>query len=221
MVSASAAFAQTTASNIDQMTGWSNCGSCAGPGGQGANTPRALTQHLSSPSMDGKSAKFSIAPKSKYAAALWWKQLGAHSNATHFVYDLYFYLTNPSVSQSLEFDANQSVGGHKYIFGTQCNIKGSKQWDIWAAGKSWIPSGIYCAMPSAYKWHHLTEEFQRVNGKVKFVSITIDGVKHFINRSYAPKAARVNELNVAVQLDGNSTAADYSMWVDKINFKYW
>jgi hypothetical protein len=165
--------------------------------------------------------KVAIAGTKAYSAALWWKQLGARPNATHFVYDISYYLQNPSAAQSLEFDANQSIGGKRYIFGTQCNVRGSHEWDIYSATQHWLRSGIGCSLPSAYKWHHLTWEFQRVGSSVKFVSVTLDGVKHYINKSYAAKLAHSSELNIAVQLDGNSKHTAYSMWVDKATLTYW
>ena len=222
-IAATIASGQTsgTISNIDQMPGWKSCGSCAGKGGVGPNTPRSLIQHVASPSMDGSAMKVSIAGKKAFSAALWWKQLGAKPSATHFVYDVSFYLQNPSAAQSLEFDANQSLNGKKYIFGTQCNVRGSHQWDIYSASKHWLRSGIGCSLPTAYKWHHLTWEFQRVGTSVKFVSVTYDGKKHYINKTYAAKPGGARELNIAVQLDGNRTHTAYSMWVDKASLKYW
>jgi len=210
-----------TFSDIDEMTGWSSCDVCAGPGGNGATTPHSLTQNLANPAMDGKAAQFSIGGTSPYAAALWWKQLGAVPTATKFTYDLYFYLKDPSMSQALEFDANQTVNGSMYVFGTQCNLKGSKQWDIWDYNQHWIPTGIPCAVPTAYAWHHLTWEFERVNGKMHYIAVTLDGKKSYVDRLQVPRPKTTPELNVAVQLDGNSAMTDYSEWVDKISLKIW
>src|SRR5436309_1024751 len=84
------AYSQTF-SNIDNTSGWQSCGSCAGSGGTGPNTPRSLSLAQASPSLDGSSAKFSIFPTSSYSNALWWKQLGGTS-AYHFVYDFYSYI---------------------------------------------------------------------------------------------------------------------------------
>src|SRR5579864_6564599 len=93
------AFSQSTYSNINNLSGWQSCGSCAGSGGTGPNTPRSLTLHISSPSLDGNSARFSIAPTQAFANALWWKQLGGTS-ATNFIYDFQIYIKNPSASQA-------------------------------------------------------------------------------------------------------------------------
>src|SRR5579864_8258688 len=97
------AFSQSTYSNINTLSGWQSCGSCAGSGGTGPNTPRSITLGIASPSLDGKSVRFSIAPTQAFSNALWWKQLGG-SNANNFIYDFFIYIKNPSASQALEFD---------------------------------------------------------------------------------------------------------------------
>ena len=207
--------------NIDQKSGWQNCGSCAGPGGQGATVPYSMTQGRSNPSMDGNGTEFWIGGKTPYAAALWWNQLGAQPGASHFIYDMYFYVVNPSAPQALEFDINQSVNGRKYIFGTECNPRGTGQWDVWDAVSSrWIGTGVACAAPSPYTWHHVTIEADRQGTQTHFIAITLDGNKHYINRYYNTQGSGVQELNVAVQLDLNYASTNYSMWTDKISLQY-
>ncbi len=219
---ASSAAAQTTISKIDQMSGWDQCTVCAGTNGAGSSASFSMTRGVSSPSMDGSATKFNLGGTNSYSNALWWKQLGAQSAAHHFVYDIYFYLKTPTSAQALEFDVNQSVGGHKYIFGTECSMKSTKTWRIWSASKSWFSTGVPCGVPSAYTWHHLTWEFQRTtDNKVKFVSVTYDGNKHYLNTVVDPKSSSTNELNVAFQMDGNKYQTDYSTWVDKISLRYW
>jgi hypothetical protein len=214
------ASAGTTYSSV-QKSKWSSCTTCAGANGSGPTATYSQTLYNTNPSITGASSKFSISGTRSYADALWWKQLGANSAATNFKYDLYFYIKNPSAAQALEFDVNQSVGGHKYIFGTECDIKGTHTWRVWSKATSWNNTYIPCGAPSAYQWHHLTEQFQRVNGKVKFVSITLDGRTSYVNRTYYPQSSSVNELNVAFQMDGNSTMTAYQVWVDKVSLTVW
>lgn len=209
-------------SNINQMTGWESCDTCAGWGGSGPTATHTMTQNLSSPSLDGKSAQFYLKGSTPYVAALWWKQLGANSAVSNFSYDLYFYLKTPSAAQALEFDVNQSLNGQKYIFGTQCDIKGNHDWDVYdAAAHKWMQTGIACSAPAAYTWNHLTLEFQRANGMVKFVAVTLNGKKSYINKSYSPASSSAKELNVAVQLDADGTYTPFSEWTDKINLTAW
>ncbi len=209
-------------SDIDQMPGWESCTVCAGANANGPVATYSLAENVSSPSMDGKAAQFNISGKTPYSDALWWKQLGGNNSVSNFTYDLYFYITNPNAPQALEFDVNQSNNAYKFIFGTQCNIKGDHTWDVWGnAAGNWLTTGIPCSTPAAYTWHHLTWQFKRTATQVVYVSITYDGVTHYVNRSYPARTHNVSEINVAVQLDGNNTMAAFSEWIDKVSLTYW
>lgn len=221
LAAVSSAGAQTVKSSIEQMSGWASCSVCAGTNGAGASAPHSMTL-VSSPALSGSSAKFHLGGSTPYANALWWKQLGANNSKTHFTYDVYFYLKTPSSAQALEFDVNQSNGSHKFIFGTECNIKGGHVWDVYDPKYgAWRSTGIYCGQPSAYKWHHLHWEFYRDSTKVHFVSVTLDGVKHYVNRAYYARGSSANEINVAFQMDGDKYQTDYDTWLDKISLTYW
>jgi hypothetical protein len=211
-----------TFSNVEQLTGWQSCDACAGPGGAGPTAPHSITQNVASPSLDGSAAQFWLGGETRYSNALWWKQLGARDSATKFTYDLYFYLKNPSVSQALEFDVNQTLNGNMYIFGTECNLKGSKTWRVFDNYDKWIDTGIACTVPTAYAWHHLVWEFQRTSdNRMHFLSVTLDGKKSYVDQKHRPRPKSVRELNVAFQMDGNSTMTDYSTWLDKVTLKIW
>lgn len=208
--------------NIEQMSKWSSCSACAGAGGSGPVASVYQTLGISSPSMDGNATKFTIKGSTAYANGLWWKQLGANSSAHRFTYDLYFYLKNPSAAQALEFDVNQSLNGKKYIFGTECSIKGSGTWKVYSASSKWVNTGIPCSRPAAYKWHHLIWEFERTSGgNVHFISFTLNGSKHYVNKTYAPKSSSASEINVAFQMDGDKYMTDYDTWLDKVKLTYW
>ncbi len=210
-----------TKSNIEQMVPWDSCTVCAGAGANGPVATFSMVANQASPSLDGKSAKFSISGTHPYSDSLWWKQLGAVDTVTNLKYDVFFYITNPGVAQSLEFDNNQSNGAHKFIFGTQCNIKGG-HWDVWGnAAGNWISTGIACSAPAAFTWHHLTWEFKRTATSVIYVGFTYDGVTHYVNRTYPARAASAHELNVAFQMDGDSVMHAYSTWLDKVSLTYW
>jgi hypothetical protein len=210
-----------TKADIDQMASWASCTVCAGAGGNGPVATFSMVENQLSPSMDGKSAKFSISGTTPYSDALWWKQLGAVDTATHLKYDLYFYITDPTAPQALEFDSNQGNGVHKFIYGTQCAIVDG-HWDVWGnASGNWLSTGIPCSAPAPFVWHHLTWEFQRTSTNVIFIGFTYDGVTHYVNRSYPAKASTTHELNVAFQMDMNSKAKAFSTWLDKVSLTYW
>jgi len=212
--------AHTVKSQIQRMSGWQSCVACAGQNaaGPGASIYTALA---GSPTLSGVSRVFSIASGNPYADSLWWKQLGAANGATNLVYDVYFYLKAPQNAQALEFDSNQANGSLRWIFGTECNIVAG-HWDVWGnASGNWMNTGIPCKMPAAFQWHHLTWQFKRNGGWVTYISFTLDGVTHYVNRSYPARRSGVNELNVAMQLDMRVNHAAFQEWVDNVSLKYW
>jgi hypothetical protein len=176
---------------------------------------------VSSPSLDGGATQFVINGGFAYADAIWWKQLGGDSTATHFVYDAYFYITDTGASEALEFDVNQSTGGRKYTFGTQCGVNYDRQWDVWdTAGGRWRPTGVSCnLLPNT--WNHYTGEFYRANGRTYVVSITLNGVKSYVNASYNSIPSGAYEVNVAFQMDQTAVHRAYSVWLNKVSLTSW
>lgn len=212
----------TAFSLIEQMSGWQSCTTCAGAGGNGPSASFSIQQFVGSPSLNGKSMRFNIGGSRPYSDALWWKQLGAKNGASHFQYDVEFYLTAPQYAQALEFDINQSNGSRKFIFGTQCNIRNGGVWDVWdTAGGAWRHTGVACQMPAAYTWHHLVWEVYRDSTATHFVAVTLDGVKHYVNMTFNSKAQSANELNVAFQMDGDYAQHSYSTWLNYVTLRYW
>jgi len=213
----------TVFSLIEDMSGWKSCDACAGAGGQGPVTPHWMAQFQTTPSLDGSSAEFFVGGTNPYGAALWWRQLGPIDTVTHFVYDMNFYFTDATAPQALEFDVNQSLNGKKFIFGTECDFHGARTWRIWDATLHWQDTGISCtAAQTAKVWHSLRWEFERTSaGKTHFIAVSVDGVRHVVDRFYNPKPSSVRELNVAFQMDGKSTMPDYHVWVDKIKLSVW
>lgn len=209
-------------SGIQAMTGWQNCSTCAGANGAGPVAGFSLLQFQQTPSINRQSAKFSLWGSTPYSDALWWKQLGGNNAATNFRYDLDFYTTAPQLAQSLEFDVNQSNGSKKFIFGTQCNLRGSGRWEVWdTANGAWRATAVPCPVPAANVWHHLTWEFQRNSGQTIFVAVTLDGQRHAVNQTYNARAVSASEVNVAFQMDGDFAQHAYSVWLDNVTLRYW
>jgi hypothetical protein len=213
----------TVFSKIEEMTNWQSCDACAGAGGNGPPTPHWMAQFQTTPALDGASTEFFVGGTNPYGAALWWKQLGPIDSVTHLVYDMNFYFTDAAAPQAMEFDVNQSVGGKKFIFGTECDFHGAKTWRVWDTISHWQDTGVSCsAAQTAKVWHSLRWEFQRTSdSRMHFIAVTVDGVRRVVDRYYRPQASSVRELNVAFQMDGNSTMIDYNVWVDKIKLSVW
>lgn len=212
----------TVISQIQNLTSWQACSSCAGANGTGPVAGFSLVQNQLTPALSGKSSQFNIWGSTPYSAALWWRQLGGNNAATNFKYDLDFYLTAPQYAQALEFDVNQSIGNLKFIFGTQCNIRDGGTWDVWdTANAAWRRTAVPCTTPAGGVWHHLTWEFQRNASQTIFVAVTLDGVRHPINAVYNARPVSATEINTAFQMDGDFAMHPYSVWLDNVTLSYW
>jgi hypothetical protein len=215
----SGAIAKT---DIDQMGGWESCDACAGLNGSGPVDPYSMTQNMNSPSLDGSAATFWLGGNVPWGAALWWKQLGPNDGVSHFVYDMQFYVNNVQVAQGLEFDVNQSVGGLKYIFGTECDARTNGGWRIWdTANAHWMQTEQTCQV-NANAWNHLTWEFERIGNQTHFIAVTLNGYRQVVDKYYyARPVGNAREINVAFQMDGDEHEDNYQAWLDKVTLYYW
>lgn len=239
----STAFSQKTFSNLQSQNGWQGygllpsnyliCTTCS-PAGAKINWSR--TPGISSPSLTGKATQHQIGGTTSFADVLWNNHLiGDFSsqgipdyNHTlvptlhNFVYDVYFYVKNLTVSQALEFDINQFEGGKSFIWGHECRVAGGHEWDIWDnVNKRWSPTGVPC-YPNNNAWNHLTIQVQRTSGgKLLFKSITLNGKTANINRNDSPTSTSWYGVTINYQQDLNRYANGYSIWLDKVNFTYW
>lgn len=206
-------------SNIDEMTGWDSCTGCAGGG---ENASYSMTQHQSSPSLDGDSTRFWVGGSTPFSHGLWWRRMATNTTATNFVFDMYYYMLDPAASQGLEFAANQARSDGWYKFSTQCSF-GSKVWRVWdSKNGGWVSTGIACNRPPARTWQHVTFEYKRSSGKAVFVSITVNGQKHYVNKSFYPQANKTGEsVGIHFQLNGNSSQTDYTVYADKMKLSIW
>ncbi|ABF40202.1 hypothetical protein Acid345_1199 [Candidatus Koribacter versatilis Ellin345] len=220
----SSAQTKKTFSNIQNMTAWTSCDVCSGSGGNGNTAVHWQAQFQSTPSMSGSSSQFYFGGVQAYTSALWWEQLGSNPQYSHFNYDLQFYVTDITAPQALEFDVNQSLNGKKYVFGTECDLRGTYKgyWRVWDATLHWQNTGIACTGITANAWHHLVWEFERTtDGHTHFIAVTVDGVRRVVNRYYNPLNSTAKELNVAFQTDGNKYPNTYSVWLDKVSLIAW
>lgn len=216
----------TQVSKIQSLPGWQFCtkklngGVCASGAG---NAVSAIHQHQTSPATDGDSSEFTISGPTGYSNALWWNSFPPNSNVTHFTYDLWFYVDRPQVSQALEFDVNQSFGGIRYTWGSECNFNGTHKWDIWdPAGFKWVPTGVACRPFSPNAWHHLVWQLERANHQVHYISLTVDNQQSSVDIYKDPQTNwNFEDINVAFQLDGDSRQDPYNVWLDQVSLTMW
>jgi hypothetical protein len=85
-----------------------------------------------------------------------------------------------------------------------------------------VNTGISCNRPKALTWTHVVFEYARNNGKAQFVSITVNGTKHYVNKSFYPQSKTASgSVGVHFELNGNSSQTDYMVWMDKMKLTYW
>jgi hypothetical protein len=229
--------------NLQQKSGWKGyallpplyniCSSCV-PGGP--QTTWSMTQGVTSPTLSGKSSRMDIGGQTQYSDVLWNNHLiGDFSSqglpdtnksvvpsAHNFTYDVYFYATDVSASQALEFDINQFVNGQSFIWGHECRIMGGHEWDIWDnPGQKWHATGIPCN-PVSNSWNHLVIQVQRTSDNhLLFKSISLNGQTATLNYYESPTPTTWYGVTINYQQDGNYKQEPYSIWLDKLTFSYW
>lgn len=201
------------------------CDSCT-PSNSKASWSTA--QGVASPSLSGKSMKFSIGGSNPFSDILWNQKFTTRladqksvPNYHQFTYDVYFYIADASVSQALEFDINQFINGKSFIWGHECRIASGHEWDTWNnQTMHWVKSGIPCN-PKSGAWNHLVIQAERTtDNKVHFISITLNDVTSKVDRYDTPTNTSWYGMTINYQMDGNSAQKDYSVYLDKLNFYY-
>lgn len=197
----------------------------------------SMTQNIKSPSMSGEATSFYVGGTTDFGDALFNNHLiGAFSsqgmpdnnhdevNTYHnFTYDVYFYGTDLSASQALEFDVNQFFDSMGFIFGHECRIASGNEWDVWDnTGNKWIATGIPC-YPNENAWNHLTIQVERTTGnQLMYQSITLNGVTNTLNWTYDHGSAPSDWWGVTInyQMDGNDKQNPYTVYLDDLTFTY-
>ena len=236
--------AQTTISGIQNMPGWQSCSADFPAGSQRAgqlcaagnkNVPASsMTEGQSTPAMDGKSAKFSMSapggapdPTYGYSNQLYFNPIAGGDNVSHFVYDLYFWIDHPEAPQALEFDLNQAYDDtglgnpQRWVWGSECNFKGETpgKWDIWDdASGVWRTTSVPCDPFPANTWNHLIWNVERVGNQVHYITLTVNDQAYNVDTYYNNEQGwDLEEIDTAFQMDLDSNADPYNVWLDQVN----
>jgi hypothetical protein len=239
-VTVSGSSGGSTFKNVQASSGWeaygeyppnySICTSC------GSGVTWSTTQKITSPSKSGSSTKYGIGGTTPYSDVLWVNHLIGDGSTQgmpdpnhtivptlyNFTYDTYFYGTNLSLAENIEFDIGQFFDDMGFMFGTECKIVNGSVWAIWDNVKAeWVSTSAPCK-PLSNSWNHVILQFQRTSdNQLNYQSITLNGVTTTINKKYAPFTAKGwYGLVVNFQLDGNYNQSDYSVYLDDLNITY-
>lgn len=235
----------TKLSSLQASTGWNSWGQ--GPPNYVDCSPSPCngfqfshTANISSPSLSGNATQFTLGGSS--GTAPWGDVLfslpvlGQFSTQNlpdtghtllptlhNFTYDAYFYVTNASITQVLEFDINMYMNGVGMLWGNQCNNLGGKEWEIWDnVNARWVSTGVTCTLINN-GWNHITIQAQRGSGNsVVYQSITLNGATASLNATYPPFSVPISWWGVTVnyQMDGNSVQASNTTYLDGFSLTY-
>jgi hypothetical protein len=198
----------------------------------------SMWQHQSSPSLTGNASRFNIGGNTPYADVLWSNPvIGQNSTQNlpdsnhtllptlhNFTYDAYFFVTNASVTQVLEFDISMYMNGTGLIWGNQCNHLGGKEWDIWDnVNARWVSAGVPCNLINN-GWNHVTIQAHReTDNTLLYQSITMNGTTYTLNKTYPPFSVPSNWWGITLnyQMDGDYKMSANTTYLDKFTLTYW
>lgn len=155
---------------------------------------------------------------------------------THFIYDAYVYLDNPSQVRNVEMDMNQVIAnGKTVIFGTQCSA-GSGTWEFTTAVKRkgrkspiWHRSNLSCNPQqwAAQRWHHVQIAYHRnSSGVVTYDWVRFNGTQRNFRNAAGDSALALRwnhgDLLLNFQLDGaRHDNGSMKAYVDHLKIYHW
>jgi hypothetical protein len=206
---------------------WLTCGNCGNTGATGPTAAYFDTLGIASPSEDGSSTQFSIAATAAFTNGYFYQKhapINTPITALSYEFDLYIPAGSENLPQAIEFECQQVLNGWVYNFAWQALYPGNT-WRIFDFGlKQWDATGIAFTRFTPGAWHHIVAEYHNdtVAHTVLHDAIVVDGVRIPVNITHNAffSGATNNQFTNAVQLDSNSTAAPYSIYVDKMRITY-
>ena len=219
----------SSATVIDKVeqSPWLTCGNCGNTGATGATAAYFDTLGIATPSEDGSSTQFSIAATVPYTNGYFYQKhtpITTQIGALTYEFDIYIPAGSETLPQGIEFECQQILNGWVYNFSWQALYPGN-QWRIFDYGlKRWDATGLALTRFSPGTWHHIVAEYHNdtVAHTVLHDALTVDGVRMPVNITHNAffSGAVNNQFTNAVQLDSNSTAAAYSVFIDQMKITY-
>ena len=222
-----------TWNNIEERSGWSDCGACAGnPGGNGPSGSFWFKQGVSSPSLDGNSMETAIGGWVPWADDVFAYHFGPQNWADHFLYTVHFLWNAPKtrsgdgnyVVQAVEFDSFFFTGGFKYMFGTQCDYMGG-YWGVWnGPANKWQNTSLRCNKVPPNQWHTISWYLERDQNqkKLHFVAISIDGNQSKIDVWMDAVGSGYNDdAGIQFQQDSDQFGSPWNAWIDQVSATIW
>ncbi|HLX48682.1 MAG TPA: hypothetical protein VKS82_10145 [Streptosporangiaceae bacterium] len=180
-----------------------------------------------SPSEDGDALNINYASGNQsYEGLDAYIPLGTDASALRYQVNYDFYFPNRTPVQALEFCMNNYFGGKRYQWCMQWeNIgTGAPQWRIWGgadSGVKWKSIGISDNNINPGTWYTLTIDGNIIGGQVHYLDFIIHGTTHSLTQyTFPPDSSSGPGLVAAVQVDGDSHADPYHLYIDNAHY-YW
>jgi hypothetical protein len=216
-----------TVLNHVEESPWLTCGNCGNTGATGATAAYSDTLGIAAPSEDGSATQFSIAATVPYTNGYFYQKhtpVTTQINALTYEFDIYIPQGSETLPQGIEFECQQILNGWVYNFSWQALYPGN-QWRIFDYGlKRWDVTGLTLTRFTPGTWHHIVAEYHNdtVAHTVLHDALIVDGARMPVNITHNAffSGAVSNQFTNAVQLDSNSTAAPYSVFIDLMKITY-
>jgi hypothetical protein len=160
----------------------------------------------------------------------WHLSFAKSATATHFVYDTYVYLVDPSQVANIELDMNQVMSnGATVIYGTQCSSY-TKTWEFTtvSGGSHWHSSNVACNPKNwaAKTWHHIQIASHRnSSGDVTYDYVNVDGTHSVFKNATGFSAEKLGwahgDLLINFQLDGANSSGSITAYIHKMTIFRW
>jgi hypothetical protein len=113
---------------------------------------------------------------------------------------------------------NQTFGGTRWTWGSECNFDADQKWDIWNdAGDVWVPTNVPCTHFPSKTWIHIVWTLERVGNQVHYISLQVNDQTYDVNTYYnAQTNWYADEIDIAFQMDGNYEQEPYNVWLDNV-----
>ncbi len=212
---------------LNGVSGWTWTHDTGTPGTSTGSSSYPVTN----PSLDSRSREFYVSYYD-HGGERYHLGVAYDTVATHFVYDTYVYVEDPSQLANLELDLNQVMADGRTVFlATQCSGY-SKTWEytyVTSNQTHWHTSNIACSPKTwtAKTWHHVQIAVHRdSSGVVTHDWIGFDGnIQHFNNATgYATKSLgwAKGHVTLNVQPDGASVYnGSIKLYLDKLQVFRW
>lgn len=218
----------TVIDNIQDSPNWLTCGACGNGGGTGPVAGYAFTPGMATPSESGRSTNFSISATVPFTNAYWFRQqpvITSQINALTYQFDLYIPAGMETAPQAIEFECQQTLNGYVYNFAWQAQYHGGLVWRTFDYGlQLWQSANVAFTPFTPGTWHHIVAEYHNdtTSHTVFHDAITVDGVRTVVGVTHNAffSGAANNQFTNAFQLDSNSTATPYNVYVDKMRITY-